>query len=199
MEKSASEKIYLMMNKPCGYVCSAVSDSHKTVYELFPPELRSLVQNAKRGERLHSIGRLDCNTSGLLLFTTDGDFSNYLTRPQNHIPKTYEVTLKIPVDEQTQSEYISRASKGVMLPAEKKAPEQQGAGAQLEFITPTFCRITVTEGKFHEVRRIFLALKNEVVFLKRIAVGSLVLDENLQEGQCRLISQEEAEKIFKNK
>ena len=176
-----------MMNKPCGYVCSAVSDSHKTVYELFPPELRSLVQNAKRGERLHSIGRLDCNTSGLLLFTTDGSFSNYLTRPQNHIPKTYEVTLKIPVDEQTQSEYISRAQQGVTLPAEKKAPEQKSAGAQLEFLSPSLCLITLTEGKFHEVRRLFQALGNEVVELKRLSFGNYKLPQELNPGEFREI------------
>ncbi len=176
-----------MMNKPCGYVCSAVSDSHQTVYELLPGPLRSLAQNAKRGKRLHTVGRLDCNTSGLLLFTTDGDFSNYLTRPQNHIPKTYEAVIKTPVEEPAQAEYISRASKGVMLPAEKKAPEQQSAGAQLEFITPTFCRITLTEGKFHEVRRLFQALGNEVVELKRLSFGNYKLPQDLNPGEFRAI------------
>ena len=173
------------MNKPCGYVCSAVSDSHKTVYELFPPELRSLVQNAKRGERLHSIGRLDCNTSGLLLFTTDGSFSNYLTRPQNHIPKIYEATLKTPVPEQLQTEYVSRAQQGVTLPAEKKAPAQKSAGAQLEFLSPSLCRITLTESKFHEVRRLVRALGNEVLELKRIAFGNYKLPKDLKPGEFR--------------
>jgi 16S rRNA pseudouridine516 synthase len=187
MEKPSSKKIYIMMNKPCGYVCSAVSDSHQTVYELLPGPLRSLAQNAKRGKRLHTVGRLDCNTSGLLLFTTDGDFSNYLTRPQNHIPKTYEAVIKTPVEEPAQAEYISRASKGVMLPAEKKAPEQQSAGAQLEFITPTFCRITLTEGKFHEVRRLFQALGNEVVELKRLSFGNYKLPQDLNPGEFRAI------------
>ena len=93
----SGQKIYLMMNKPCGYVCSAVSDSHKTIYELLPQELQTLVQNAKRGHRLHTVGRLDCNTSGLILITNDGSFSNTLTRPQNNITKTYEVTLETPV------------------------------------------------------------------------------------------------------
>ena len=73
--ETASKKIYLIMNKPCGYVCSAASDSHKTVYELLTPELQELVQGAKRGHRLHTIGRLDADTSGLLLLTTDGYFS----------------------------------------------------------------------------------------------------------------------------
>ena len=187
MEKQSSGKIYLLMNKPCGYVCSAVSDSHKTVYELLPAPLRSLVQNAKRGERLHTVGRLDCNTSGLLLFTTDGNFSNYLTRPENHIPKTYEVTLKTPVEEQTQSEYISLAGRGVILPAEKKAPEEKSAGALLEFPAPAFCRITLTEGKFHEVRRLFMALGHEVVELKRVSFGKYSLPKDLAPGEFRAL------------
>ena len=187
MEKPASNKIYLMMNKPCGYVCSAVSVSHKTVYELLPAPLRSLARNAKRGKRLHTIGRLDCDTSGLLLFTTDGDFSDYLTRPQNHIPKTYEAVIKTPVEESAQAEYISRASKGVMLPAEKKAPEQKSAGAQLEFLSPTCCRITLTEGKFHEVRRLFQALGNEVVELKRISFGNYKLPKDLNPGEFKAV------------
>ena len=187
MEKPSSKKIYIMMNKPCGYVCSAVSDSHQTVYELLPGPLRSLAQNAKRGKRLHTVGRLDCNTSGLLLFTTDGDFSNYLTRPYNHIPKTYEVTLKTPVEETEQTDYVSRTKQGVILPAEKKAPEQKSAGAQLEFLSPTLCQITLTEGKFHEVRRLFQVLGNEVVELKRLSFGNYKLPQDLNPGEFRAI------------
>ena len=87
------EKIYLVMNKPSGYVCSSVSDSHKTVYSLLPLEYEELLF-AKRGERIHTVGRLDCDTSGLLIFTTDGEFSNLLTRPESHVSKTYLVTLR---------------------------------------------------------------------------------------------------------
>ena len=87
------EKIYLVMNKPSGYVCSAVSDSHKTVYSLLPLEYEELLF-AKRGERIHTVGRLDCDTSGLLIITNDGEFSNLLTRPESHVSKTYLVTLR---------------------------------------------------------------------------------------------------------
>ena len=93
------------MNKPCGYVCSAVSDSHKTVYELLPPELNSLVQGAKRGSRLHTIGRLDADTSGLLLFTTDGYFSHRIAA-NPEISKTYCATLVKPVEEKQQKKYL---------------------------------------------------------------------------------------------
>lgn len=108
MEKKGNketQKLYIIMNKPEGYVCSAVSDSHKTVYELLPPELQKLVQNAKRGERLHTVGRLDCNTSGLLLFTNDGFFSHKISSPENHINKIYEVELKNSVSENEQFIY----------------------------------------------------------------------------------------------
>jgi len=169
------------MNKPAGYVCSAVSDSHHTVYELLPADLQQMVQNAKRGQRLHTVGRLDCETSGLLLFTNDGNFSHNLTDPENKIPKTYIATLQNP----GKPEYIAKAAEGLILPAEKKAPEQLSAPAQLSPADNEFTKwqITVTEGKFHEVRRIFQALGNQVIELKRISMGNYALPENLSEGQ----------------
>ena len=90
-ENLCNENLYLVMNKPAGYVCSAVSDSHKTVYEILPQEMRELVSKPKRGHRLHTVGRLDCDTSGLLFLTTDGHFSHRLTSPENKIEKTYIV------------------------------------------------------------------------------------------------------------
>lgn len=183
------------MNKPCGYVCSAVSDSHKTVYQLLPPELQNLVQNAKRGERLHTVGRLDCETSGLLLITNDGDFSHKLTDPQNKIEKNYLVTLAHPVTKDDVARYVKEVATGVILPPEKKAPEEKSAPGKLEFTTGsvldencTNCKITVTEGKFHEVRRIFRALGNEVINLKRIKLGNYELPLDLKEGSYIIIN-----------
>ena len=174
-----------MMNKPAGYVCSAVSDSHHTVYELLSPELQNLVQNAKRGNRLHTVGRLDCDTSGLLLFTTDGNFSHKLTAPESNITKTYIVELSQPGTQ----DYTTRAASGLLLPSEKKAPEQLAAPAELQPLNKalTLWRVTVTEGKFHEVRRIFRALGNEVINLKRISIGSYQLPETLASGQWQYI------------
>ena len=197
-----AEKIYVMMNKPAGYVCSAASDSHKTVYELLPPELQNLVKNAKRGHRLHTIGRLDADTTGLLLFTNDGQFSHRVAAKvvstsstttlaavvepvETTITKTYLATLKTPVPQDQQTSYITRAALGLILPPEKKAPEQKAAPAELSFINETNCRITVTEGKFHEVRRIFRALGNEVAALKRIAIGKLELPQDLAPGEYK--------------
>lgn len=174
--------IYIVMNKPAGYVCSAVSDSHKTIYSLLTPELQSLL-NQKRGARLHTIGRLDCETSGLIFLTTDGYFSNYLTRPENHVSKKYLVTLRDPVSKQEQETYAAQFSKGVILPAEKKSPETPVGPAQIDFLSQNQCVVTISEGKFHQVRRMFLAVKNEVIELKRIAIGSYSLPQNLAEGQ----------------
>lgn len=182
------ENVYIIMNKPAGYVCSAASDSHKTVYELLTPQLQSLLK-AKRGHRLHTVGRLDCETTGLLLITNDGDFSNRLTRPENKIQKKYIAQLKNPVLEKEQSEYVKAFFEGVTLPAEKKAPEQKSGGAQLHFLAPDKACVTVTEGKFHEVRRLFRAVGNEVISLKRISMENYSLEnEELLPGQWKQIN-----------
>ena len=191
-----ADEVYIIMNKPRGYVCSAASDSHKTVYELLPQELQALVKNAKRGHRLHTIGRLDADTTGLLLLTTDGMFSHRIAAPgvpepvegpnkKHTITKTYLITLKNQVTPEEQAQYIVRASNGLILPPEKKAPEQKAAPAELHFTGPDTCKITVKEGKFHEVRRIFKALGNEVTALERLVIGNLVLPKDLQPGQYR--------------
>ena len=194
-----SQYYYLIMNKPCGYVCSAASDSHKTVYELLTPELQELVSRAPRGCRLHTVGRLDCDTSGLLLLTNDGKFSNRITAGtvvealETTISKTYRASLAEPVSTENQKEYISRAASGLTLPPEKKYGEQQAEPAALHFIKPDLCEITIHEGKFHEVRRIFRALGNEVKDLERISIGSLQLPEELTPGQWRELTANELE------
>ena len=197
-----SEYIYLIMNKPCGYVCSAASDSHKTVYELLTPELRKEVQGAPRGCRLHTVGRLDCDTSGLLLLTNDGKFSNKITvggvdsaGSVRAFSKTYRAVLKEELSAEEQKEYIQRASQGLTLPAEKKYGEQKSGPAALSFEGPNICLVTVYEGKFHEVRRIFRALGNEVLELKRIAIAGLFLPDDLGPGQWRKLTLAEMERL----
>ena len=198
-----SQYYYLIMNKPCGYVCSAASDSHKTVYELLTPELQELVRGAPRGCRLHTVGRLDCDTSGLLLITNNGKFSNRITagpvvecptgRIETTISKTYRTRLDSPVSPENQESYISRAASGLTLPPEKKYGEQKALPATIIFEAPAICKITVLEGKFHEVRRIFRALGNEVKDLERISIGSLQLPEELTPGQWRELTANELE------
>lgn len=182
--------IYLLMNKPCAYVCAAASDSHKTVYELLTPELQAMVTGAPRGCRLHTVGRLDCDTSGLLLITNDGKFSNKVATSPD-IQKTYCATLTKPVTPEEQKVYISRAACGLTLPPEKKFGEQEALPAALIFESPEICEITVQEGKFHEVRRIFRALGNEVIELQRVAIGNLELPPDLKPGQWRELSEVE--------
>ncbi len=184
--------IYLMMNKPLGAVCATASDSHTTVYSFLDDDKKKQASSAPRGCRLHTVGRLDSESSGLLLLTTDGRFSHHITSPESAIKKTYLVTLKTPVDTAAgQENYIKKCAAGLPLPPDHKAPEDHSAPAHLEWLSATQCRITVTEGKFHEVRRIFLALGNEVVSLKRLAIGALTLDENLAPGQWRKLTEEE--------
>lgn len=182
--------IYLIMNKPCGYVCSAASDSHKTVYELLTPDLQAIVSEVPRGCRLHTVGRLDCDTSGLLLITNDGKFSNKVATSPD-IQKTYRATLAKPLASEEQKNYIERAAGGLTLPPEKKFGEQKALSAALIFESPEICKITVQEGKFHEVRRIFRALGNEVIELQRVAIGNLELPPDLKPGQWRELSEVE--------
>ena len=181
------------MNKAPGTVCSSVSDSHQTVLAAFPPEL--LV--SPEGAKLHTVGRLDLDTAGLLIVTNDGQLSNYLTRPENKIEKTYFVCLKKNVLAGAQKIYTEAALKGVLMPADKKAGPQMSARALIEWLSEDSCNITLTEGKFHEVKRIFLALGNEVIYLKRIKMAGLTLDQNLKSGEYRPLTQEELEALKK--
>ncbi len=196
----AEDNLYLIMNKPAGYVCSAVSDSHKTVYEFLPPEMQELVQNAKRGHRLHTIGRLDCDTSGLLLLTTDGNFSHKVSASRRiggvELGKTYSVELAKNVSQSEQVEYQVRAADGVTLPPEKKFGEQKAAPAKIEWLSENKCKITVTEGKFHEVRRLFRALGNEVVKLERIAISGLFLPQELGQSEWRKMTDGEIKQLL---
>lgn len=190
-----SEYYYLIMNKPLGYVCSAASDSHKTVYELLTPELQALVTDAPRGCRLHTVGRLDCDTSGLLLITNDGKFSNRITA-NSEVSKTYRARLVSPVTPENQETCITLAASGLTLPPEKKYSEQKALPATLIFESADVCKITVLEGKFHEVRRIFRALGNEVTTLERIAIGGLNLPADLKPGQWRELTKAEKDSLY---
>lgn len=172
-----TKKIYLMMNKPCGYVCSAVSDSHHTVYELLPFEMQQLVQNPTRGNRLHTVGRLDADTSGLLLFTTDGFFSNELTRPENHVDKTYKITLDNPVTVEQQKIYTEKCKKGFYIPPEKKGEAFTCKPSLLIWQDDKHCTLTISEGKFHQVRRMIQELGNKVLELERIKFGKYELGD----------------------
>lgn len=183
------------MNKPCGYVCKAEADWNKTVFELLPDELQTLVKGVRRGERLHTVGRLDLNTSGLLIITNDGKFSHKLTAPQSGVKKVYRVTLGREVGTEEREIYVRKAAEGVLMEADKKAGEEMSGSAKIKW-EENSCLITLTEGKFHEVRRIFRALGNEVTALERVSVGELVLDKTLAPGEYRALTQQELSRLM---
>ena len=178
---------YFMMNKAGGAVCSTKSDRHQTVYEFL-----DAADNQKRlGGSLSTVGRLDADTEGLLIFTTDSELNHRLTFPKYEVKKTYLVHLRDKVSDQDKSVYIEKARQGLHIPSAANDPECDAKPCVIEFIEDDKCKITVTEGRFHEVKRIFIALENEVVYLKRLSMGTLSLDENLACGQYRSLTEEE--------
>ena len=181
--------IYLLMNKPLGFVCSTVSDSHKTVFSLLPDELKTC-----GGFTLHTIGRLDSDSSGLLLFTTNGRLSNFLTRPESHLKKKYFIELKNPVSEKDMAAYKNAFSAGINLPEYKHGKAFTTKPAEIEFTGKKNCCVIISEGKFRQIRRMFFQLNNEVTILKRIRIGNLLLPENLKEGEFIILSSEEIKK-----
>lgn len=192
-----SPHIYLMLNKEQDTVCSTVSGMlHTSVLERFPEQ----ILHPDNLPPLHLVGRLDADTEGLLLLTTDGVFSHLLTDPEKHIPKTYLVYLRDYVLPTDRERYIKEFRQGVTVPPATKSPSFTTKPAELTWTDDdgkyctitgaefTTCTLTITEGKFHQVKRMFLAMGNEVIFLKRIAMGNLFLDENLLPGQYRSLS-----------
>ena len=184
--------LYLMMNKCQNVVCSSKDGLHRTVFDLLKEE----DNHAFMGGDLHCTGRLDIDTEGLLILTTDGALTHKLISPKSEITKTYQVKLRDVVSSDMQKSYISKCKQGLEI-----APEGKEAGfislpAKLQFINDNECFLTITEGKYHQVKRMFLALENEVVFLKRVAIGNLQLDENLSPGEYRELSSEEITAIF---
>lgn len=191
-EKLIIEKdIYLLLNKPEGYVCSKVSDSHRTVYDLIPENLFK----ESTLKKLHTAGRLDSETSGLIILTTDGSFSHRITSPESHIYKTYRVTLEKHLSEDEQSSYKEKCREGFIIPKEKKADAEKVLPSELEWVKDNQCLLTIHEGKFHQVRRMFLALGNKVIKLKRLSIGNIKLEESFHEGDLRRLSEEE-KKLF---
>ena len=116
------QHLYLMMNKPCGYVCSSVSDRSPVVFDLIPDEYK--LYCAQNNLSLHTVGRLDKDTSGLLLFTTDGQFSHRLTSPENHVEKIYEVVLKEKESAERQKQIEQRCYKLITCPHRSEGRKQ---------------------------------------------------------------------------
>lgn len=165
---------YFMLHKPQGYVCSHDDGNYPTIYQFFDYPLST---------RLHSVGRLDVDTTGLVLLTDDGQWSHRITSPKHHCDKTYLVTLADPIE----TFYQAEIEKGILLKGEKEPTKP----AQLEILDDYNLNLTIHEGRYHQVKRMFAALGNRVVALHRWKIGELQLDEYLEEGQYRPLSADE--------
>lgn len=199
------------MNKPKNVVCSTVSDLHKTVFDLIDESIKNhsflfeenFTHRDKEKfykqiqlEKIKCVGRLDCDTTGILLFTTNGTFLEKITNPANEIQKVYFVKLRDCVNLSNQKKYLQKIQKGIFLPPEKKAKGFTTKPAKIKWLNETQLTITIEEGHFHEVRRIFFELGNFVQELKRIKIENLVLDNSINQGNIKVISQETLQKFI---
>ena len=172
----------IMLHKPLGVVCSH-RESGRSVYELLPARWRA------RDPVLSTIGRLDADTSGLLLITDDGGLLHRVISPRNHVPKRYLVTLDRPLRGDEAARF---ASGDLVLESETTAL----APAILEPITERTAHLTITEGRYHQVRRMFAAVGNPVVALHRDRIGALDLPDDLAPGEWRILTAEEQVALF---
>lgn len=170
--------IYVMLNKPKGYVCSTDDPSSPIVNVLLNEELQRL--------NLFSIGRLDKNTTGLVILTNDGDLAHRLISPSKHVDKIYEVTTKQPI----QSNYREAFKNGITLDDGYRCMP-----AGLEVTGEQTCRVTIKEGKYHQIKRMFDSLGNKVVELNRISIGCIPLDNGLKQGEYRVLTVNETEAL----
>lgn len=152
--------------------------------------LAPIRQSIISGE-LHLVGRLDIDTEGLLLLTTDGGLTHRLISPKSHITKTYYIWLETPVSPEEQKTYSQQAEKGILIAPEGNDEEYLCKPAALTWISPLECTLVITEGRYHQVKRMMAALGNKVLYLKRQAMAELHLDETLQPGQYRELREEE--------
>ena len=172
----------LMLHKPLGVTCSH-KEAGALVYELLPQRWR------RREPAISTVGRLDKDTSGLLLMTDDGGLLHRIISPRSHVDKRYSVTLDRPM----QGDEAERFAAGTLLLEDDPKPL---APAQLEILSPTSARLTITEGRYHQVRRMFAAVGNHVTALHRDRVGGLDLPADLEAGQWRQMSPRDLEVLF---
>ncbi|MBZ2190280.1 pseudouridine synthase [Alcanivorax sp. JB21] len=161
---------YLMLHKPPGVVCATEDPGHRTVLDLLPGELR---------RDMHSAGRLDIDTTGLVLLTTDGQWSHRITTPNTHCPKRYRVTTAAPLT----PDALQQLRDGVLL-HDSRTPTRP---AQAEQLGDTELLLTISEGRYHQVKRMLAATGNRVTALHREAIGNLTLDSSLAPGTWRAL------------
>lgn len=167
--------LYLMLNKPRGVVSATIDAKHPTVIDLLDHPARS---------SLHIVGRLDYNSTGLLLLTNDSRWSQRLMKPDQKVSKRYRVTVKNPLDQQT----VDAFAAGMYFPYENATTRPAG----LTMINSHEAEVTLTEGRYHQIKRMFARCNNKVLTLHRIAIGNLQLDPNLLSGHSRELNRAEA-------
>lgn len=175
---TAPKPLYLMLNKPEGYICATKDSRHPTVLDLI---------DEPRAHTLHPVGRLDIDTTGLVLLTDDGQWSHGITSPKRHKIKCYVAHLAEPLIDDVEKKF----EKGIMLDGEKK----RTLPAQLKRITPTEVELYIQEGRYHQVKRMFAAVGNAVTTLHRRSIGSIDLDSDLTIGQYRPLNNDEIEAL----
>ena len=180
-EVRVNKHFYLLLNKPKGYVSTTVSDNDKTVIDLVPDKYKT--------RTLFPAGRLDKDTTGLMLITDDGVFAHNILSPKKHIKKVYEVV----IDKDVSDEMVYGFRDGV------KLNDGECKSALLEKIDTNKCLVTLTEGRYHQIKRMFGCYKAKVIELKRICMGELYLPSDLAVGKVREVRDEELLKIQSKK
>lgn len=181
------KNVYIMMNKMQGVVSANKDGLHQTAFDFLSDEYKTPYLQ----EHLHIVGRLDIDTEGLLFFTTDGALTHKIISPKTHFPKQYFVRLKKFESKTRQEEIKELFFKGIHIPPEGNESEADCKSADLVWQSENEALLTITEGKFHQVKRMFAAVENEVVYLKRISIGPLKLDESLALGEYRELTDDE--------
>lgn len=176
-----AQGVVILLNKPVGYTCSA-KDQGRLVYDLLPDRFRL------RKPALSTIGRLDKDTSGLLLFTDDGTFLHKVISPKSDVPKIYDVELDRPLSGKEDALFAS----GEMMLENEDKPLRP---AELEVLGEKSARLTLHEGRYHQVRRMFAATGNHVTALARSRIGQLGL-EDVEEGSWICLSEDAKARIF---
>jgi 16S rRNA pseudouridine516 synthase len=179
------EKAYLMLHKPAGYECSHKPGAWPSVYTLLPAPLRQR-PNKTNTLGVQAIGRLDQDTTGLLLFSDDGAFIHRMSSPRHHVPKVYRVRCADPIAQAQVHELLA----GVVLNDDPRPVK----AAACELIGPDQIDLTLTEGKYHQVKRMLAAVGNRVTELHRWRIGALELTPEFAPGQWRWISPSALEK-----
>jgi 16S rRNA pseudouridine516 synthase len=175
------DRAYLMLHKPAGHECSQKPGMYPSIYTLLPAPLRQRGGGAAAG--VQAVGRLDQDTTGLLLLSDDGQFIHRLTSPRHHVPKVYEVTTRHPVTDAQTDKLLA----GVVLD-DSPVPVKAAAAVRVD---ECHLQLTLTEGKYHQVKRMLAAVSNRVEGLHRSRIGELVLDDRLPEGAWRWLTADE--------